>query len=82
MPLCIINCDGRSGSATAAAAAKDYNKHELLGSRSYLYIDMDAALLLPQIEITTHKQSQQQIILLKVLLEDKSFKREDSAVVL
>ena len=48
--------------------ASQFNKHELVGSRSYLYIDMEAALLLPQIEITTHKQSQQQIILLKVVI--------------
>ena len=78
--MCLITCDGRVGSVTAAA--KDYNKHELLGSRSYLYIDMDAALLLPQIEITTHKQSQQQIILLKVLLADKLYKRWATTVVL
>ena len=49
--------EGQSGS--------DEAKHELLGSRSYLYIDMEAAMLVPQMEITTQKQSQQQIILLK-----------------
>ena len=41
------------------------SKYELLGSRSYSYIDIDSALLIPQLDITTQKQSQQQIILLK-----------------
>ena len=40
-------------------------KWELLGSRSYLYVDIEAHLLIPQLEITTQKQSQQQIILLR-----------------
>ena len=43
-----------------------FNKYELLGSRSYLYINIDTALLIPQIEITTQKQTHQQIILLQV----------------
>lgn len=43
----------------------DDSKYELLGSRSYLYVDIDSALLIPQLDITTQKQSQQQIILLK-----------------
>ena len=40
-------------------------KWELLGSRSYLYVDIEACLLIPQLDITTQKQSQQQIVLLK-----------------
>ena len=36
-----------------------------MGSRSYLYIDIDTALLIPQLDITTQKQSQQQLVLLK-----------------
>ena len=43
----------------------DESKYELLGSRSYLYIDIDTTLLIPQLDITTQKQSQQQLVLLK-----------------
>ena len=46
-------------------STEDESKFELLGSRSYLYIDIDSALLIPQLEITTQKQSQQQLILLR-----------------
>ena len=46
-------------------STEDESKFELLGSRSYLYIDIDSALLIPQLDITTQKQSQQQLILLK-----------------
>ena len=50
---------------TGGCSTEDEAKYELLGSRSYLYIDIDSALLIPQLEITTQKQSQQQLILLK-----------------
>ena len=43
----------------------EQTKWEMLGSRSYLYVDIEACLLIPQLEITTQKQSQQQIILLR-----------------
>ena len=49
----------------AETQSNEDSRHELLGSRSYLYIDIDSALLVPQMEITTQKQSQQQVILLK-----------------
>lgn len=44
----------------------DESQYEMLGSRSYLYINVADALLYQQIEITTQRQTQQQIILLKV----------------
>jgi hypothetical protein len=46
----------------------EYNKHELLGSRSYLYLDMESALLIPQLDITTQKQAHQQVVLLQNLI--------------
>ena len=62
----------RSESPTSTTGLKtdhktedDESRYELLGSRSYLYIDIDSTLLIPQLEITTQKQSQQQLILLK-----------------
>ena len=45
----------------------DESQYEMLGSRSYLYINVADALLYQQIEITTQRQTQQQIILLKVV---------------
>ena len=53
------------GSPAPGPPLEDEARHELLGSRSYLYIDIDSALLIPQLEITSQKQSQQQLILLK-----------------
>ena len=44
--------------------------YELLGSRSYLYVDIEAALLIPQLDITTQKQANQQIVLLQDVIRN------------
>ena len=54
-----------TGDRAGETQSSEDSKHELLGSRSYLYIHIESALLVPQMEITTQKQSQQQVILLK-----------------
>jgi hypothetical protein len=54
----------------ATESKGEYNKHELLGSRSYLYVDIEAALLIPQLDITTQKQAQQQIVLLQDVIRN------------
>ena len=54
----------------AAEGRGEYNKHELLGSRSYLYVDIEAALLIPQLDITTQKQAHQQIVLLQHVIRN------------
>ena len=66
-------CSPRPGSPGPAVGGEEGEQEgqgeearwELLGSRSYLYVDIDSCLLIPQLEITTQKQSQQQIILLR-----------------
>ena len=60
----VSGCSSRI-EVTGGCSSEDESKYELLGSRSYLYIDIDSASLIPQLEITTQKQSQQQLILLK-----------------